>query len=73
MLDFVVSWPKKLGELMKQHGANGLDAIIDSAGGDILGQTVRLLSKGAKVVCYGMYVSRPLSLFQGVLFIDCSD
>ncbi|KAF8601509.1 NAD-P-binding protein [Ceratobasidium sp. AG-I] len=48
------SWPKKLGELMKEHGANGLDAIIDSAGGDILGQTVRLLNNGAKVVCYGM-------------------
>lgn len=40
---------------MKEHGANGLDAIIDSAGGDILGQTVRLLNNGAKVVCYGMY------------------
>lgn len=41
---------------MKEHGANGLDAMIDSAGGDILGQTVRLLNNGAKVVCYGMYV-----------------
>jgi len=48
------SWPKDLGALMKEHGANGLDAIIDSAGGDLPGKTGRLLNNGAKIVCYGM-------------------
>ncbi|KAG8739081.1 hypothetical protein FRC10_006158 [Ceratobasidium sp. 414] len=48
------SWPKDLAALMKEHGASGLDAIIDSAGGDILGKTGRILNNGAKVVCYGM-------------------
>jgi NADPH:quinone reductase-like Zn-dependent oxidoreductase len=48
------SWPKDLAALMKEHGANGLDAVIDSAGGDLLGKTGRILNYGAKVVCYGM-------------------
>ncbi|KAG8751200.1 hypothetical protein FRC12_012549 [Ceratobasidium sp. 428] len=56
------SWPKDLAALMKEHGATGLDAIIDSAGGDILGKTVRILNSGAKVVCYGMTASPSIPL-----------
>ncbi|KAG8701569.1 hypothetical protein FRC09_005279 [Ceratobasidium sp. 395] len=56
------SWPKDLAALMKEHGATGLDAIIDSAGGDILGKTVRILNWGAKVVCYGMTASPSIPL-----------
>ena len=33
-----------------------LDAIIDSAGGDIMGQAGKILKQGGRVVCYGMYV-----------------
>ncbi|KAF8601508.1 NAD(P)-binding protein [Ceratobasidium sp. AG-I] len=51
------SWPKDLGTLIKEHGANGLDAVVDSAGGDLLGKTNRLLNPGAKIVCYGMTAS----------------
>jgi len=50
------SWPSELGKLLKERNAT-LDAVIDSAGGDILGQTSRLLRAGGKVVCYGMTVS----------------
>ena len=31
-----------------------LDSVIDSAGGDIMKQTLKLLKSGGKVVCYGM-------------------
>lgn len=33
-----------------------LDAVIDSGGGDIMGQVNRVLKPGGKVVVYGMYV-----------------
>lgn len=33
-----------------------LDAVIDSAGGDIMGQTGKILKLGGRVVCYGMCV-----------------
>ncbi|KAG8728238.1 hypothetical protein FRC10_005199 [Ceratobasidium sp. 414] len=46
------SWPNDLAALMKEHGASGLDAIIDSVGGDIRGKTGRSLNNWAKVVCY---------------------
>ncbi len=36
-----------------------LDAIIDSAGGDIMGQTGKILKLGGRVVCYGMCVVPP--------------
>ena len=32
-----------------------LDAVIDSGGGNILGQISNYLKQGGKVVCYGMY------------------
>ncbi|KAG8683762.1 hypothetical protein FRC08_014095, partial [Ceratobasidium sp. 394] len=56
------SWPRDLAALMKEHGASGLDAIIDSAGGDLLGKTGRILNHGAKVVCYGMTASPSIPL-----------
>lgn len=34
-----------------------LDAIIDSAGGDIMGQAGKTLKQGGRVVCYGMWAS----------------
>ena len=48
-----VTWPSDLGELLKEQNAT-LDAVIDSAGGDILNQTSRLMKAGGKLVCYGM-------------------
>ncbi|CAE6433591.1 unnamed protein product [Rhizoctonia solani] len=56
------SWPKDLTALLKEHNLNGLDAIIDSAGGDLLGKTGRILNPGAKVVCYGMTASPSIPL-----------
>ncbi|KAF8315457.1 NAD(P)-binding protein [Clavulina sp. PMI_390] len=52
------NWPKLLGELLVQAGGKPtLDAVIDSAGGDIVGQLGKLLSPGARVVIYGMTVA----------------
>ncbi|KAB5588473.1 hypothetical protein CTheo_8087 [Ceratobasidium theobromae] len=56
------SWPKDLTALMKEHNTKGLDAIVDSAGGDILGKVSRILNNGAKVVCYGMTASPSIPL-----------
>ncbi|CEL63279.1 hypothetical protein RSOLAG1IB_05322 [Rhizoctonia solani AG-1 IB] len=56
------SWPKDLAALLKEHNLTGLDAIIDSAGGDLLGKTGRSLNPGAKVVCYGMTASPSVPL-----------
>jgi len=40
-----------------------IDAIIDSAGGDIMGQAGKYLKQGGRVVCYGMYVwSKPTQI-----------
>jgi NADPH:quinone reductase-like Zn-dependent oxidoreductase len=47
-------WPVELGNLLKKTGRPYLDAVIDSGGGDILGQTSKLLKAGGKLVCYGM-------------------
>lgn len=47
------TWPSELGKLLKESNAT-LDAVIDSAGGDILSQTSRLMKAGGKLVCYGM-------------------
>ncbi|KAF8315460.1 NAD(P)-binding protein [Clavulina sp. PMI_390] len=52
------NWPKLLGELLVQAGKKPtIDAVIDSAGGDILGQLGKVLSPGARVVVYGMTVA----------------
>ncbi|KEP50515.1 zinc-binding dehydrogenase family oxidoreductase [Rhizoctonia solani 123E] len=62
------SWPKDLAALLKEHNLNGLDAIIDSAGGDLLNKTGKILNHGAKVVCYGMTASPSIPLaMPGVL------
>ena len=49
-------WAAQLGILLKndEAGSGVVDAIIDSAGGDIFGQTRKILKQGGKVVCYGM-------------------
>ncbi|KAF8495376.1 hypothetical protein JB92DRAFT_2796305 [Gautieria morchelliformis] len=50
------TWPNDLGKLLKEQNVS-LDAVIDSAGGDILSQTSGLMKYGGKLVCYGMTVS----------------
>ncbi|EKM55116.1 uncharacterized protein PHACADRAFT_195141 [Phanerochaete carnosa HHB-10118-sp] len=52
-------WPARLGKLLVQHtGKNAqLSAVIDSAGGDIMGQVGKILKAGGKVVVYGMTAS----------------
>lgn len=51
-------WPKQLEALVKKHsGKQGsLSAVIDSGGGDIMGQTGKILKAGGRVVVYGMCV-----------------
>jgi NADPH:quinone reductase-like Zn-dependent oxidoreductase len=50
-------WPGQLAKLLaKQGGSVLLDAVIDSGGGDIMGQVNKILKPGGKVVVYGMYV-----------------
>ncbi|KAL0946427.1 hypothetical protein HGRIS_012650 [Hohenbuehelia grisea] len=46
-------WPAKLGALLKKSDSV-LDAVIDSAGGDIMSQVGKILKPGGCVVCYGM-------------------
>jgi NADPH:quinone reductase-like Zn-dependent oxidoreductase len=48
------NWPKKLAELLKSQHQSHIDAVIDSAGGDIMGQASKFLKLGGRVVCYGM-------------------
>jgi len=51
------NWPAQIESLLNQvKKGTMLDAIIDSAGGDIMGQAGRMLKQGGRVVCYGMYV-----------------
>ncbi|RDB23123.1 putative zinc-type alcohol dehydrogenase-like protein YogA [Hypsizygus marmoreus] len=52
-------WPNQLAALLAKdkNGRHGLDAIIDSAGGDLLGQTGKILRQGGRLVCYGMTAS----------------
>ena len=47
-------WPTQLGKLLQKEGTGLLDAVIDSAGRDIIEQTSKLLKPGAKIVAYGM-------------------
>ncbi|KZO93070.1 NAD-binding protein [Calocera viscosa TUFC12733] len=48
-------WPSELGELMKKTDSTAkLDAVIDSAGGEICAQTSRVIREGARIVVYGM-------------------
>ena len=50
------SWPVQISALLakKENKGTMLDAIIDSGGGDIMGQTGKILKQGGRVVCYGM-------------------
>ncbi|KAF8177240.1 chaperonin 10-like protein [Pholiota molesta] len=50
-----------VGSLLNKKGAM-LDAIIDSAGGDIMGQAGKILKQGGRVVCYGMTASPKITL-----------
>jgi len=48
-------WPNQLADLLKHKTDSGLlDAVIDSAGGDIMNQTLAYTKLGGVVVCYGM-------------------
>ncbi|KAG6336998.1 hypothetical protein ID866_2099 [Astraeus odoratus] len=53
-------WPNQLAQLIAQDSGVGsaapaqLDAVIDSAGGDIMTQVNKILKAGGKVVVYGM-------------------
>ena len=48
-------WPAQLGNLLEKAGKKAaLDVVVDSAGGDIIGQCSRMLAWGARIVCYGM-------------------
>ena len=61
------SWPKKLRTLLP-HDRPFLDAVIDGAGGDIVGSTWKLLKPGGVVVTYGMTSMRPPTMpMQAVL------
>ncbi|KAI0063454.1 NAD-P-binding protein [Artomyces pyxidatus] len=46
-------WPSQLANLLKTNGHAHLDAVIDSAGGDIALQTGKILKPGGRIVCYG--------------------
>jgi NADPH:quinone reductase-like Zn-dependent oxidoreductase len=50
----------ELAKLLKGTQRPYLDVVIDSAGGDIVSQTSKLLKSGGKFVCYGMYGFRPV-------------
>lgn len=52
-------WGSTLGKVLS---GKRLDAVIDSAGGDIFGQIGRVLRPGGTVVCYGMFVAFIFSL-----------
>ena len=54
-------WPKKLREMLPTDRPF-LDAVIDGAGGDIVGSTWKLLKLGGVVVNYGMTSLRQPSL-----------
>ncbi|CAB4425061.1 unnamed protein product [Rhizophagus irregularis] len=46
-------WPKKLKALLP-NDRPFLDSVIDSAGGEIVSQTTKLLRPGGNITCYGM-------------------
>ncbi|OBZ65768.1 putative zinc-type alcohol dehydrogenase-like protein YogA, partial [Grifola frondosa] len=58
------NWPAQLEQILKRDSANSggaqtaqLSAVIDSAGGDIMGQTSKIIKSGGRVVVYGMTAS----------------
>jgi NADPH:quinone reductase-like Zn-dependent oxidoreductase len=56
-LPFVENWPSHIGTMLARNGSSDgvLDVVIDSGGGDIMTQTSKILKRGGRVVCYGMY------------------
>jgi len=53
-------WPAQIASLLAKNsrgGGKSFDAVIDSGGGDIMGQTSKYLKQGGRVVCYGMTAS----------------
>ena len=52
----IKDWPAQLQKLLEQDLGKGaqLSAVIDSGGGDIIGQVGKVLRGGGKVVVYGM-------------------
>ena len=52
----IEDWPTQIAVLLKKDtkGSGLLDAVVDSGGGDIMGQTRKFLKHGGRVVCYGM-------------------
>ncbi|KAF8438174.1 NAD-P-binding protein [Boletus edulis BED1] len=48
-------WSSQLAKLLAEGGRSVLfDAVIDSGGGDIMGQVNKVLKRGGKVIVYGM-------------------
>ncbi|KAF9239775.1 hypothetical protein BU15DRAFT_87802 [Melanogaster broomeanus] len=49
-------WPDQLAKILEARGGASalIDAVIDSGGGDIMGQVNRILKPGGRVVVYGM-------------------
>ena len=47
-------WHVKLGNLLEKENNGLLDAVVDSAGRDIVEKTSKLLKPGGKIVAYGM-------------------
>ena len=61
-------WPEHIGNLLaKAKKGSTLDAVIDSAGAEILAQVGKLLKLGGRVVCYGMLVS-PVLICAHIIF-----
>ena len=60
-------WEKKLLGMLPE-GRKFLDAVVDGAGGDIVGKSVRLLKAGGIISCYGMTLGPKMDwLAQGFL------
>ncbi|KAF9473863.1 NAD(P)-binding protein [Pholiota conissans] len=56
-------WWAQIGMLLNTNKKGAmLDAIIDSAGGDIMGQAGKILKQGGRVVCYGMTANPKITL-----------
>ncbi|KAJ6607588.1 hypothetical protein B0H10DRAFT_1817694 [Mycena sp. CBHHK59/15] len=57
-------WAAQIVALIKKTspGHPTLDSIIDSGGGDIMGQTSQYMKFGGKVVCYGMTANPKITL-----------
>ncbi|KAF9462751.1 NAD-P-binding protein [Collybia nuda] len=56
-------WPAQIASLIEKNKntSKALDLVIDSGGGDIMGQTGKYLKHSGKVVCYGMTASSKIT------------